>query len=110
MGKKISKRYDPAFKARVALEAAKEQESLAQMKKIDRLYTRRPFYGSRKILFELRELGHDVNRKHVQRLMQVMGLQGLVPGPHTSKPHPDHPIYPYSVGGIDVVRPNQVWA
>lgn len=46
----------------------------------------------------------------MQRLMQVMGLQAMVPGPHTSTPHPEHPIYPYLLGGIDVVRPNQVWA
>lgn len=80
------------------------------MKEIDRLYTRWPFFGSRKILVELRGAGHEINRKRVQRLMQVMGLQALVPGPHTSKPHPEHPIYPYLLGGIDVVRPNQAWA
>jgi putative transposase len=85
-------------------------EELAIMKEIDRLFTKWPFYGSRKILLELRNAGHVVNRKRVQRLMQLMGLQALVPGPHTSKPHPDHPIYPYLIGGIDVVRPNQVWA
>ncbi len=85
-------------------------EDQALMKAIDRLFTKWPFYGSRKILLELRGEGHEVNRKRVQRLMQVMGLQALVPGPHTSKPNPDHPIYPYLIGGIDVVRPNQVWA
>ena len=85
-------------------------EDVALMKGIDRLFTKWPFYGSRKILLELRNAGHVVNRKRVQRLMQLMGLQALVPGPHTSKPHPDHPIYPYLIGGIDVVRPNQVWA
>lgn len=82
----------------------------ALMKEIDRLYTRWPFFGSRQILRELRKAGYAVNRKRVQRLMQVMGLQAMVPGPHTSKPHPAHPIYPYLIGGIDVVRPNQVWA
>lgn len=85
-------------------------EERALMKAIDRLYTQWPFYGSRKILRELRLAGHTVNRKRVQRLMQLMGLQAMVPGPHTSKPHPEHPIYPYLIGGIDVVRPNQVWA
>jgi putative transposase len=85
-------------------------EELALMKEIDRLFTKWPFYGSRKILLELRKAGHKVNRKRVQRLMQLMGLQALVPGPHTSKPHPEHRIYPYLLGGIDVVRPNQVWA
>jgi len=85
-------------------------EARTLMKKIDRLYMEHPFFGSRKILLGLREAGHDINRKRVQRLMQVMGLQALVPGPHTSKPHPEHPIYPYLIGGIDVVRPDQVWA
>jgi hypothetical protein len=66
-------------------------EELALMKEIDRLFTKWPFHGSRKILLELRKAGHVVNRKRVQRLMQLMGLQALVPGPHTSKPHPDHP-------------------
>lgn len=85
-------------------------EDQAIMKAIDRLFTRWPFYGSRKILLELRKEEHEVNRKKVQRLMRLMGLQAQVPGPHTSKPHPDHPIYPYLIGGMDVVRPNQVWA
>jgi putative transposase len=85
-------------------------EERALMRDIDRIYTRFPFFGSRKILLELRLGGHTINRKRVQRLMQLMGLQALVPGPHTSKPHPEHPIYPYLLGGIDVVRPNQAWA
>jgi putative transposase len=85
-------------------------EDQALMKAIDRVFTKWPFFGSRKILLELRAAGHDINRKRVQRLMQVMGLQALVPGPHTSTPHPDHPIYPYLLGNVDVVRPNQAWA
>lgn len=85
-------------------------EEIALMKAIDRIFTRRPFYGSRRVLLELRAGGRDVNRKRVQRLMQMMGLQALVPGPHTSKPHPEHPIYPYLLGGVEVTRPNQVWA
>ncbi len=85
-------------------------EEFALMKEIDRIYTRWPFYGSRKVLLELRARGRELNRKRVQRLMRVMGLQALVPGPHTSKPHPEHPIYPYLLGGVEVTRPNQVWA
>lgn len=85
-------------------------EEIALMKEIDRLFTRWPFYGSRKILLELRRAGHQVNRKRVQRLMRVMGLEALAPGPHTSKPHPAHPIYPYLLRGMAIVRPGQVWA
>jgi putative transposase len=85
-------------------------ETTAVMKVIDRIFTKWPFYGSRKIGFELRHLGYQVNRKRVQRLMRVMGLQALVPGPHTSKPHPEHKVYPYLLRRLDITRPNQVWA
>ena len=85
-------------------------EETALMKTIDQIFTKRPFYGSRRIVIELRRLGHDVNRKRVQRLMRVMGLQALVPGPHTSRPHPEHKVYPYLLRGLDITRPNRVWA
>jgi len=58
----------------------------------------------------LRGLGHWVNRKRVQRLMQKLGLAGMAPGPNTSKPHPQHKLYPYLLRGVDVIRPNQVWS
>ena len=85
-------------------------EETALMKAIDRIFTKWPFYGSRRISFELRKLGHKVNRKRVQRLMRTLGLQALVPGPHTSKPHPEHKVYPYLLRRLDIDRPNQVWA
>ncbi len=77
---------------------------------IDEAYTRHPFYGSRRMLVYLREQGHAVNRKRVQRLMRVLGLAGMAPGPATSKPHPEHTIYPYLLRGVAVTRPNQVWS
>ena len=77
---------------------------------IDAQYTRRPFYGSRRMVVYLRDQGHAVNRKRVQRLMRVLGLAGMAPGPHTSRPHPEHKIYPYRLRGGAVVRPNQVWS
>jgi putative transposase len=77
---------------------------------IDEEYTRRPFYGSRKMVRYLMTLGRVVNRKRVQRLMRAMGLAGMAPGPNTSKPHPEHKIYPYLLRGVPVVRPNQVWS
>lgn len=85
-------------------------EETALMRTIDQIFTKWPFYGSRRIVLELRRLGHDVNRKRVQRLMRVMGLQALVPGPHTSRPHPEHKVYPYLLRRLDITRPNQVWA
>ena len=58
----------------------------------------------------LRGLGHAVNRKRVRRLLQTLGLAGMAPGPNTSKPHPQHKLYPYLLRCVEVVRPNQVWS
>ncbi len=85
------------------------EEELALMWRIDELYLNRPFLGSRRMTLALREQGLDVNRKRVQRLMRKMGLEGLAPGPSTSKPHPEHEKYPYLLRGVEVTRANQVW-
>ena len=77
---------------------------------LDEKYTRHPFFGTRRMTEYLRGLGHWVNRKRVQRLMQKLGLAGMAPGPNTSKPHPQHKLYPYLLRGVDVIRPNQVWS
>jgi len=77
---------------------------------IDEEYTRRPFYGTRKMVVFLKEAGHIANRKRVQRLMRLMGLAGMAPGPDTSRAHPEHKVYPYLLRGVSVVRPDQVWS
>jgi len=77
---------------------------------IDAEYTRHPFYGSRKMVVYLCNLGHWVNRKRVQRLMGMLGLAGMAPGPDTSRPHPQHKVYPYLLRGMEIDRPNQVWS
>lgn len=77
---------------------------------IDAEYTLHPFYGSRKMVVHLRTKGYSVNRKRVQRLMRILGLAGMAPGPNTSRPHPQHKIYPYLLRGVNVTRPNQVWS
>ena len=53
--------------------------------------------------------GYAVNRKRVQRLMRLMGVEGVAPGPKTSQPHPAHAIYPYLLRDLVIARPNQVW-
>ncbi len=78
--------------------------------KLDEEYTRHPFYGSRRMTKYLCGCGYAVNRKRVQRLLQKLGLAGMAPGPNTSKPHPQHKLYPYLLRGLDIVRPNQVWS
>ena len=80
------------------------------LNKLDEEYTRHPFYGTRRMREYLRGLGYAVNRKRVQRLMQKLGLAGMAPGPNTSKPHPEHTVYPYLLRGLDIIRPNQVWS
>lgn len=77
---------------------------------IDEEYTRRPFYGSRRMVVYLRSQGEVVNRKRVQRLMRQLGLWGMTPGPNTSVRHTRHRIYPYLLRGVEVKRPNQVWS
>jgi len=77
---------------------------------IDEEYTRRPFYGSRRMVLFLNDCGLTVNRKRVQRLMATMSLAGMAPGPNTSKKHPQHKVYPYLLRGVKVTRLNQVWS
>lgn len=62
------------------------------------------------MVVHLRIKGYNVNRKRVQRLMRILGLAGMAPGPNTSRPHPQHKIYPYLLRGVNVTRPNQVWS
>jgi putative transposase len=85
-------------------------EELELRRRIDEIYLEHPFMGSRQIVRTLARKGLRVNRKRVQRLMRAMGLQAIVPGPHTSIPRADHKKYPYLLRGLDVNRPNQVWA
>lgn len=79
------------------------------MKAIDRLYLKRPYFGSPRMTIELQECGYAVNEKRVARLMRVMGLQAIVPGPHTSRPHPEHRIYPYLLRDLEIGAPDLVW-
>jgi putative transposase len=87
-----------------------DESDLLISRLIDEEYTRRPFYGSRRMVIFLRKASHIVNRKRVQRLMRQMGLAGMAPGPNTSRAHPEHKVYPYLLRGVPVVRPNQVWS
>lgn len=92
------------------LAATPDAEELVLLALIDEEYTRHPFYGSRKIRQYLRGLGYEINRKRVQRLRAKLGLAAMAPGPNTSRPHPQHKVYPYLLRGIAVTRPNQVWS
>lgn len=84
-------------------------EEVAIKHRIDAIYAEHQFYGSRKIAKAMRP-DLIVNRKAVQRHMREMGLVALVPGPHLSKPHPDHQIYPYLLRNLKITAVNQVWS
>ena len=89
--------------------AAESAENLNLMRLIDEEYARHPFFGSRKMRDYLRRLGHRVNRKRVRRLMRKMGIKSVAPSPNTSKPSPEHKVYPYLLNGLDIGRANHVW-
>ena len=80
------------------------------MRFIDEQYLATPFYGSRRMTRELRLAGFPVNRKRVRRLMAKMGICAVYPRPRTSKPHPEHRVYPYLLRDLLIDRPGQVWA
>lgn len=79
------------------------------MNLIDREYTRHPFYGSPKLTQFLKEKGHEINHKRVERLMQVMGIEAKTPHRNLSRPARMHKKYPYLLTGMKIDRPNQVW-
>ncbi len=79
------------------------------MAKIDERHLNRPYLGSRGIRRFLKRQGIVVNRKRIQRLMKRMGISCIYRKLNTSKPHPDHKIYPYLLKGLQINHPNQVW-
>ena len=80
------------------------------MRRMDELHLKHPFFGSRMMTQTLKAEGSAVNRKRVQRLMRLMGLESTAPKPNTSKPAPEHAVYPYLRRNLTVSRINQVWA
>lgn len=85
-------------------------ENLMYMRLIDEQYLKTPFYGSRRMAVFLNLQGYLVNRKRIQRLMRLMGIQALYPSPKTSIRAVDHQIYPYLLRNVQIGRTNQVWS
>jgi len=85
-------------------------EDLELMRLIDEQYLKTPSWGSRSMRNHLRRLGLRINRKKVQRLIRLMGLEAIYPKPKTSRPHPQHKVYPYLLKNLKIDRCNQVWA
>ena len=83
---------------------------LAIMHRLDRLHLEFPFAGARMLQGLLSADGCKIGRRHVKTLMRRMGIEALYRRPRTSKPEPGHKIFPYLLRGIEVAKPNQVWA
>jgi putative transposase len=89
---------------------AEAPDNLRLMRRIDEQYTARPYYGSRRMAVWLNQHGEAVNRKRVQRLMRLMGLEAIYPKPKLSAAGRGHRIYPYLLRDVAVERPDQVWS
>jgi putative transposase len=85
------------------------RQNLELMRMIDEQFLQAPWYGSRQMARWLRREGHRVGRKRVVRLMDKMGLAPVYQKPHTSKPHPEHRVYPYLLRGLEITQPGHVW-
>jgi len=90
--------------------AQESADNLALRKLLDRQYTECPFYGSRRMTAWLQGQGHEVNRKRVQRLMRLMGLEAIYPKPNLSAASQGHKVFPYLLRGVTVERVDQVWS
>jgi putative transposase len=89
-----------------------DEADLEAMRVIDEVYTKCPFFGSRKMKPALwRNYAIDIGRHHVRRLMRLMGIEAIHPGnrPKTSEPHPEHKIYPYLLRNITASYSNHIW-
>jgi putative transposase len=85
-------------------------ENLRLMRRIDEQYLKTPFFGSRRMAACLTREGEEINRKRVKRLMGLMGLEAIHPGPRTTVRDRDHKVYPYLLRGVAIERRDQVWS
>jgi putative transposase len=86
------------------------EENVRLMGLLDEQYTQTPFYGVKRMTVWLQRQGELVNEKRVRRLLRLMGLMALYPGPKTSQPAPGHRIYPYLLRAVPITRSDFVWS
>lgn len=85
-------------------------KNLLLMKIIDEEYTKHPFYGTRRMKIYLQTQGYNINRKRIQRLYGLMGLETVYPKPNLSKAIKEHKKHPYLLRGVDISCRDQVWS
>ena len=88
---------------------AVSEDDLVLMRRLDEVHLQHPFLGSRRLRDALEQEGRFVNRKRIQRLMRMMGLEALYPKRKTSLPGKGHRIFPYLLRGLAIERANHVW-
>ena len=90
--------------------ATETAENLHLMRLLDEQYLKTPFFGSRKMTVWLQAEGYEVNRKRVQRLMRIMGIEGLSPRRSTTRPAEGHRVFPYLLRNVEITHPDHVWS
>lgn len=87
-----------------------DDETLALVRVVDEIYTQYPFFGTRQMVSYLHRQGVEVGRTRIRGIYKRLGLEAVCPGPHTSKPHPEHKIYPYLLRDVEITQRDQVWS
>jgi putative transposase len=87
-----------------------DDSDLACMRVMDEVFTKRSFFGSRRLRDELQARGFDIGRDHVRHLMRLMGLEAIYPKKRLSLQDKENRVYPYLLRNVAIVRPDQVWA
>jgi len=91
-------------------ERVKGDDRMMLMSEVKKEYLLRPFYGFRRINEAMNRKGIKTSEKCIRRLMKEMGLHAIYPKPKLSSPDKKHKKYPYLLDGVEIMRPNQVWA
>lgn len=89
---------------------AADDNDLACMRVMDEVFTKHPFFGSRRLRDELQSRGFGIGRDHVRHLMRLMGLEAIYPKKHLSLQDKENRVYPYLLRDVAIMRPDQVWA
>jgi len=87
-----------------------DEDTLTLMRIVDEIYTKYPFFGTRQMVSYLQRQGVETGRTKMRGIYKRLGLQALCPGPHTSKPHPKHKVYPYLLRDVEITERDQVWS
>jgi len=83
--------------------------NLELMRAIDEQYLKTPWHGARQMARYLRRQGYGIGRKRVRRLMRLMDLKAIAPGPQTSRRNRSRKVYPYLLRYRLIQHANEVW-